>query len=138
MQTRHRRVSTTNQEILELQNKVDKLQKALSEKEAELLEASHIVDKKGLAETERLKEQFALTDAANAEFQKDNDNLQLKLTKVHKETVTNHRALQWLRQFKDKNARLTRWSLTLQPYTFTVKHRNSRENANADCFNTCM
>ena len=45
---------------------------------------------------------------------------------------TDHRALQWLQRFKDKNTRLTRWSLALQPYTFTVTHRKGRENANAD------
>ena len=33
---------------------------------------------------------------------------------------TDNRALVWLRMLKDKNARLTRWSLALQPYTFEV------------------
>ena len=42
---------------------------------------------------------------------------------------TDHRALQWLQQFKDKNARLTRWSLALQQYTFTITHCKGRENA---------
>ena len=45
---------------------------------------------------------------------------------------TDHRALQWLQQFREKNARLTRWSLQVQPYTFTVQHRKGRENSNAD------
>ena len=45
---------------------------------------------------------------------------------------TDHRVLQWLQQFKDKNRRLTCWSLALQPYTFTVTHCKGRENANAD------
>ena len=45
---------------------------------------------------------------------------------------TDHRALQWLHHFKEKNARLTRWSLILQPYTFTVQHRKGQANANAD------
>ena len=45
---------------------------------------------------------------------------------------TDHRALQWLHQFKEKNSRLTRWSLVLQPYTFTVEHRKGKANANAD------
>ena len=31
---------------------------------------------------------------------------------------TDHRALQWLHRFREKNFRLTRWSLQLQPYTF--------------------
>ena len=45
---------------------------------------------------------------------------------------TDNRALTWLQTFKDKNARLTRWSLALQPYTFMVQHRKGRDNANAD------
>ena len=46
---------------------------------------------------------------------------------------TDNRALlTWLQTFKDKNARLTRWSLALQPYTFTVQHQKGRDNANAD------
>ena len=45
---------------------------------------------------------------------------------------TDHRALQWLHQFKEKNARLTRWSLVLQPYSFTIQHRKGKANANAD------
>ena len=45
---------------------------------------------------------------------------------------TDHRALQWLQQLKDKNGQLTRWSLALQPYTFTVTHHKGCENANAD------
>ena len=45
---------------------------------------------------------------------------------------TDHRALRWLHQFREKNARLTRWSLLLQPYTFTVQHRKGRDNANTN------
>ena len=45
---------------------------------------------------------------------------------------TDHRALQWLQQFREKNTRLTRWSLQLQPYTFRVQHRRGQDNANAD------
>ena len=45
---------------------------------------------------------------------------------------TDHRALKWLHQFKEKNSRLTRWSLALQPYVFTIQHRKGRDNANAD------
>ena len=33
---------------------------------------------------------------------------------------------------KEKNARLTRWSLSLQPYQFTVQFRPGRGNENAD------
>ena len=45
---------------------------------------------------------------------------------------TDHRALQWLNRLKDTNARLTRWSLALQPYRFVVEHRSGKKNGNAD------
>ena len=43
---------------------------------------------------------------------------------------TNHRSLKWLHRLKENNARLTRWSLSLQPYS--VEHRAGKENGNAD------
>lgn len=39
---------------------------------------------------------------------------------------TYHRALEWLACVRDKNARLTRWSLTLQPYDFDVIYRKGQ------------
>ena len=48
------------------------------------------------------------------------------------EIQTDHRALVWLDRLKDNNARLTRWSLALQPYDFTVYHRTGISNGNAD------
>ena len=45
---------------------------------------------------------------------------------------THHRALQWLNNFKEKNSRLTRWSLALQPFTLTIEHKKGKDNANAD------
>lgn len=45
---------------------------------------------------------------------------------------TDHRALQWLDRLKESNSRLARWSLALQPYSFTVEHRSGTKNANAD------
>ena len=45
---------------------------------------------------------------------------------------TDHRALQWLHQFREKNSHLTHWSLHLQPYIFSVQHRRGQDNANAD------
>ena len=44
---------------------------------------------------------------------------------------TDHRALQWLDRLKENNARLTRWSLALQPFNFFVVHRAGRINGNA-------
>ena len=46
--------------------------------------------------------------------------------------VTDHRSLEWLKRLKENNARLTRWSLTLQPYNFIVQHRPGKDNGNAD------
>ena len=48
------------------------------------------------------------------------------------EVQTDHWALEWLNRLKDHNARLTRWSLTLQPYHFVVKYRAGKTNGNAD------
>ena len=45
---------------------------------------------------------------------------------------TDHRALKWLDQLKDNNARLTRWSLALQQYHFVVRYRAGTANNNAD------
>ena len=47
---------------------------------------------------------------------------------------TDHRSLQWLDRLKETNSRLTRWSLALQPYQFTVQHRAGTLNKNADAF----
>ena len=43
-----------------------------------------------------------------------------------------HHALTWLDSMKEKNARLTWWSLSLQPYQFTVHFRLGKGNGNAD------
>ena len=45
---------------------------------------------------------------------------------------TDHRSLEWLERLKGNNSRLTRWSLALQPYSFTVKYRKGVANHNAD------
>ena len=45
---------------------------------------------------------------------------------------TDHRALEWLDHLKENNPCLTRWSISLQPYRFTVKHRPGVENGNPD------
>ena len=44
---------------------------------------------------------------------------------------TDNGALVWLHSMREKNASLTRWSLALQPFTFTVQHRKGKDNANA-------
>ena len=45
---------------------------------------------------------------------------------------TDHRSLEWLDRLKENNARLTHWSLALQPYQYSVVHRPGKKNANAD------
>ena len=45
---------------------------------------------------------------------------------------TDHRSLEWLDRVKENNARLTRWSLLLQPYEYTVEHRPGVKNGNVD------
>ena len=45
---------------------------------------------------------------------------------------TDHRALKWLDQFKETNARLTRWSLSLQSYNYNIQYRSGASNGNAD------
>ena len=46
---------------------------------------------------------------------------------------TDHSSLRWLDSLKDKNARLTRWSLLLQAYyDYTVSYRAGSTNGNAD------
>ena len=45
---------------------------------------------------------------------------------------TDHKALAWLDSLKDTNQRLTRWSLLLQSYSYTVEYRKGTANGNAD------
>ena len=45
---------------------------------------------------------------------------------------TDHRSLVWLDRIKEKNRRLTRWSLALQPYKYKIEHRAGKANGNAD------
>ena len=45
---------------------------------------------------------------------------------------TDHRSLEWLDRLKENNARLTRWSLALQPFSFLVVYRPGLKNGNAD------
>ena len=45
---------------------------------------------------------------------------------------TDHRSLVWMERLKDTNNRLARWSLALQCFCFSVKHRAGSLNGNAD------
>ena len=46
--------------------------------------------------------------------------------------MTDHRALEWMNKMKANHSRLTWWSLSLQPYRFTVKYRPRRMHGNVD------
>ncbi|CAC5378928.1 unnamed protein product [Mytilus coruscus] len=43
-----------------------------------------------------------------------------------------HYPLVWLNKMNYRNHRLLRWSLVLQPYTFGIKYRKGKQNANAN------
>ena len=45
---------------------------------------------------------------------------------------TDHKALEYLQTAHLNNRRLTRWALQLQGFSFTIKYRPGRDNANAD------
>ena len=46
--------------------------------------------------------------------------------------MTDHHCLHHLDGMKDHNSRLTRWSLSLQPYSYEVKYRPGVRHQNAD------
>lgn len=50
---------------------------------------------------------------------------------------TDHNPLVWLNRMKDKNQRLLRWALALQPYQITVEYRKGQLNKNADGLSRC-
>ena len=70
------------------------------------------------------KECLAIRDAVNA--------FKVYLLGRQFTIQTDHRALEWLNKLKDNNARLSRWSLALQPFDFQVNYRKGSANANAD------
>ena len=52
----------------------------------------------------------------------------------HFQVQTDHRSLEYLHKMRDSNGRLSRWSLYLQPFDFSINHRPGRQNGNADGF----
>ena len=47
---------------------------------------------------------------------------------------TDQQSLIWLEKSKDQNARLTRWSLSMQPFAYSVRHKPDNRNGNANGF----
>ena len=50
----------------------------------------------------------------------------------HFRIITDHKALSYLQKMCNANARLTRWSLALQPFSFSITHRPGKQHGNAD------
>ena len=47
---------------------------------------------------------------------------------------TDHNPLKYMVDSTLRSAKLTRWALSLQRYSVTVKHKAGKDNLNADCF----
>lgn len=56
----------------------------------------------------------------------------LSCTPYEIEVFSDHNPLQFVMRMKNKNQRLTRWYLALQPYNLVVKHIKGRNNIIAD------
>ena len=48
------------------------------------------------------------------------------------EVITDHNPLKWVDNAKDPHSRLSCWSLSLQRYPFTGKHRPGKSHGNVD------
>jgi len=48
------------------------------------------------------------------------------------EVITDHNPLKWLGNARDPHSRLSRWSLALQSYAFSIKHRPGKLHGNVD------
>eukprot|EP00731_Ephydatia_muelleri_P008113 Em0004g451a len=69
---------------------------------------------------------------------RENEGTQQLKKSASQSAWTDHRALEWLYKMKDTTSRLTRWSLALQPFQFTVRYRRGQANANADALSRCI
>ena len=46
--------------------------------------------------------------------------------------MTDHNPLKWLDNARDPHSRLSRWSLSIQSYSFNIKHRLGKSSGNVD------
>lgn len=60
------------------------------------------------------------------------DHFRVYLINNHFLVNTDHKALTWLKTIKYTNARLIRWALKLQEFTFDLKHRPGAKHQNCD------
>jgi hypothetical protein len=51
---------------------------------------------------------------------------------VHFTVVTDHNASVWLMSVRDPTGKLARWSIYLQPYDYTIIHRQGNKHSNVD------
>lgn len=45
---------------------------------------------------------------------------------------TDHRPLTWIKSIKEPNSKLTRWKLRLAEFDYDIKHKDGKQNCNAD------
>ena len=45
---------------------------------------------------------------------------------------TDHKALTWLKSFREPEGQMARWQLQLAEYDFSIEHREGRKHSNAD------
>ena len=50
----------------------------------------------------------------------------------HFTVVTDHAALKWLMSIREPTGKLALWALTIQQFSFTIKHRAGKTHGNAD------
>ena len=60
------------------------------------------------------------------------ETLKYYLLGRHFTLVTDHAPLVWMSRNKERNARVTRWFLSLQPFAFSVIHRSGASHGNAN------
>uniref|UniRef100_A0A674CNJ5 Gypsy retrotransposon integrase-like protein 1 n=1 Tax=Salmo trutta TaxID=8032 RepID=A0A674CNJ5_SALTR len=60
------------------------------------------------------------------------ESLKYYLLGRHFTLISDHAPLTWMHRAKEKNARVMRWFLSLQPFHFDLKHRAGKEMGNVD------
>ena len=78
----------------------------------------------------REKERLAITLATSA--------FRVYLIGRHFQMVTDYQSQEWFNCLKETNSQLTRWSLALQPFDFSITHRPGKDNGNADALSCVM
>uniref|UniRef100_A0A1X7VNS0 non-specific serine/threonine protein kinase n=1 Tax=Amphimedon queenslandica TaxID=400682 RepID=A0A1X7VNS0_AMPQE len=88
LRSKHRRDTSTGQDTQELQKNIEKLQAQLQEKDSDHSEAVKSLEAKHIAEVQKLKELLATSESTNTELHNENNDLQVRLTKVRNRTIS--------------------------------------------------